>query len=147
MLVDALRGFDMFWIAGVDGVIYTIHEIWPSKSFGLFANQFEHKPWEGFVFYDLIFPLFIFLVGVTTVFSLGKLLEREGKAAAYKRIFRRFFLLYFVALIYNGSFWGEHVRLIGVLQRIAWCYLFTSLLFCHLRVRGLVVVFAGILVG
>jgi predicted acyltransferase len=145
--VDALRGFDMFWIAGVDGVIYAIHEIWPSKTFGLFADQFEHKPWEGFVFYDLIFPLFVFLVGVTTVFSLGKLIEREGKAAAYKRISRRFFLLYFVALIYNGSFWGEHVRLIGVLQRIAWCYLFTSLLFCHLRLRGLIVVLAGILIG
>lgn len=145
--VDALRGFDMFWIVGMDGVIYAIQETWPTKPFGLIANQFEHKEWEGFAFYDLIFPLFVFLVGASIVFSLSKILDREGRTTAYKRIFRRFFLLYLVALVYNGSFWGEHVRLIGVLQRIAWCYLFTSLLYCHVRVRGLVAVCIAILVG
>lgn len=145
--LDALRGFDMFWIAGVDEVILSIHRAWPSDAFGIVATQFEHKEWEGFAFYDLIFPLFVFLVGITTVFSLDTILEREGRAGAYKRIVRRFILLYLVALLYNGSFWQEHIRLIGVLQRIAWCYLFTSLLYCHLRLRGLVVVFVALLLG
>jgi predicted acyltransferase len=145
--LDALRGFDMFWIAGVDELILTIHNVWPSAAFGIVAAQFVHKEWEGFAFYDLIFPLFIFIVGVTTVLSLDKLLENETKSAVYKRIFRRFFLLYVIALIYNGSFWQEDIRLIGVLQRIAWCYLFTSLLYCNLGLRGLIAVFAALLIG
>ena len=145
--LDALRGFDMFWITGVDWVILKTQEAWPTRAFGVVAGQFKHKEWAGFGFYDLIFPLFIYLVGITTVFSLDKLIAQGDRLGAYKRIGRRFVLLYFVALLYNDSFWGEHVRFIGVLQRIAWCYLFASLLYCNLRWRGLLAVFAAILIG
>lgn len=145
--LDALRGFDMFWLIGVDDLIQTIHRVWPTTAFGFVAAQFDHREWEGFTFYDLIFPLFIFLVGVSTVFSLTKTLAKGGATAARVRILRRFFLLFLVAQVYSGSLWQGHIRWIGVLQRIAWCYLFASLLFCHLRLRGLVVVFIGILAG
>lgn len=145
--IDALRGFDMFWILGVDQVIFAIRDVWPSEYTGFIAYQFGHATWQGFTFYDLIFPLFVFLVGITTDFSLGRLIERQGKAAAYKRIVRRFLLLYALAFVHDGVLWGENIRMLGVLQRIAWCYLVTSLLYCHLRPRGLVAVFAGILVG
>jgi predicted acyltransferase len=71
--VDALRGFDMFWILGADVLIHRIARlgnpeghVWPFLR-GL-DDQFEHGEWAGFAFYDLIFPLFVFLAGVSLVF-------------------------------------------------------------------------------
>ena len=145
--LDALRGFDMFWIIGVDQVIYSIQKAFPSRFTEALATQFEHATWDGFRFYDLIFPLFVFLVGITTVFSLSKVPETGSKAVVYQRIARRFVLLYLLAFVHDGVLWGENIRMLGVLQRIAWCYLFTSLLYLHLRLRGLIVVFVAVLIG
>ena len=97
----------------------------------MIGTQFSHAEWHGANFYDLVFPLFIFVTGVAIVFSLPRLVEREGKWAAHKRVLRRFVLLYALGLICYGGIaegWSE-VRLGGVLQRIALCYLFASLLF------------------
>jgi predicted acyltransferase len=115
----------------------------------LFGNQLEHVAWAGFRFYDMIFPLFVFIVGVSIVFSLTRLVEREGKAAAHKRVLRRFLILFILALIYSGGVshnWPD-IRLLGVLNRIALCYLFASLLFLNFRLRGLIVVCVSLLVG
>lgn len=151
--VDALRGFDMLWIVGAGALVKALHKMGGNQSSGLLHfldQQMTHKEWDGFAFEDLIFPLFVFLVGLSTVFSLGKALNGgEGKAAAYKRIGRRFILLYIVALVYSGGFankWPD-IRLMGVLNRIALCYLFTSLAFLHLKTRGLVVLCVSLLVG
>jgi predicted acyltransferase len=83
------------------------------------------------------------------VFSLTRLVEREGKGAAHLRALRRSALLFALGVIsYGGVADGwENVRLGGVLQRIALCYLFASLLFLNLRLSGLVVVFVSLLVG
>src|SRR5689334_1531977 len=94
MSVDALRGFDMFWIIGADSLVYALHRMSPSKGTTFLADQLEHADWAGFHFYDLIFPLFVFLVGVSIVFSLGKTIESMGKAEALKRVFRRGILLF-----------------------------------------------------
>src|SRR5690606_12740409 len=58
--LDALRGFDMFWIVGGDSLVRALAVLtgWPYAVWG--ANQLEHVEWNGFVFYDLIFPLFLF---------------------------------------------------------------------------------------
>ena len=61
------------------------------------------SPWEGFRFYDFIFPLFIFITGVAIVLSLPRLVEREGKAHAHWRVLRRALLLYGLGLIYYGG--------------------------------------------
>src|SRR5579871_358112 len=71
--LDALRGFDMFWIIGAEGVVTGIADVFPNKWTAIAAHQMDHSPWIGFRFYDLIFPLFVFIVGVSTVFSLGKI--------------------------------------------------------------------------
>ena len=147
--VDALRGFDMFWIVGAAGIVRGLNELDDGGLAGILATQLRHASWVGFRFYDLIFPLFVFLVGMSVVFSLQKLIDREGRWAAYKRIFRRFLLLYLVGIFYYGGFanaWPG-IRLVGVLQRLALCYLFTGLLYCHLRTRGLVVTFFVCLLG
>jgi predicted acyltransferase len=113
------------------------------------ANQLEHVDWDGFRFYDLIFPLFVFIMGVSLVFSLSKGLEKGGRPAATGRVLRRFLLLFIVALVYSGgvsSLWPD-IRLLGVLNRIALCYLGGSMLFLFLKPRGLVAAFAAILVA
>ncbi|HEV2482051.1 MAG TPA: hypothetical protein VGS79_20440, partial [Puia sp.] len=56
--LDALRGFDMFWIMGGEEIFKSIAKITGSSFWQTIADQFEHPLWNGFHFYDLIFPLF-----------------------------------------------------------------------------------------
>src|SRR5881296_247926 len=84
--LDALRGFDMFWIIGADSLVSALYRMKRSGATEFLANQLEHAEWQGFHFYDLIFPLFVFMVGVSMVFSLTKTIERAGRAEALKRV-------------------------------------------------------------
>jgi predicted acyltransferase len=147
--VDALRGFDMFWIIGGEALYLGLSPLRGNKFISFLCSQLEHKEWEGFAFEDLIFPLFVFLAGFSIVFSLGKLIVNEGKGAAYKRLVRRSILLFLLGVLYYGGFanlWPD-IRLVGVLQRIALCYFFAGLLFCNLKWRGLLAVCVSLLVG
>src|SRR5207244_2491761 len=97
MSLDALRGFDMFWIIGAEDLFHALDKISDLGVIRVAAEQLTHEDWEGFRFYDLIFPLFVFIVGVSLVFSLSKNVEAAskaaGQAAAIRRIFRRSLLL------------------------------------------------------
>ena len=144
--VDALRGFSIFWIIGADGATWALDRMLRDKnpvlsSIGSFlGTQMSHAAWEGFRFYDLVFPLFIFITGVSIVLSLPRLVEREGMGRAHLRVFRRALVLYGLGLLVSGGV-GHHwndIRYLGVLQRIAICYFFASLLFLHLNKRGLI---------
>lgn len=149
MSLDALRGFDMFWILGADSLVYALNEMSQTGPTKFLATQLDHVEWEGFHFYDLIFPLFVFIMGVSTVFSLTKIIGREGRAAAVKRVLKRGVLLFLVALIYSGGFtnpWPD-MRLMGVLNRIALCYTFGGLLFIFLDWRAMIAVAAALLLG
>ena len=153
----------MFWIIGADGAAKALAEMLsgmgtiPSAAGNVIARQFEHAEWEGLRFYDLIFPLFIFVTGVAIVFSLTRLVEQESKSTAHWRVLRRSLLLSALGLVYEGvsKSWPEStvseswpdIQLLGVLNRIALCYLFTSLLFLNLRLPGLIVAFVAILAG
>lgn len=148
--VDALRGFDMFWIVGADHLARSLGKVAQDNPVAqFFATQLKHVSWEGLRFYDLIFPLFIFLLGMSVVFSLPKYLEENGKKAAHIRLFRRFFLLFLLGAFYDSgiSDLAHESPFSGVLQRLAWCYLFTALCFIHLRLRGQIIVFLTILIG
>ncbi len=149
MSLDALRGFDMFWILGADSFVYALHETSQTAPTKFLATQLDHAEWQGFHFYDLIFPLFVFMMGVSTVLSLTKILAHEGRAAAVKRVLKRGILLFIVALIYSGGFtnpWPD-MRLMGVLNRIAICYTCGGLLFIFFRTRVLVAAAAALLLG
>ena len=98
MSVDALRGFDMFWIIGADALVYALNQMSQTRPTRFLAYELDHAEWEGFHFYDLIFPLFVFIVGVSLVFSLGKTIEQHGRATAVNRIFRRTILLFLVGI-------------------------------------------------
>lgn len=153
--LDALRGFNIFWIIGGDGVLLALAAMTADKGpvasgiGGFFGTQMTHVAWEGFRFYDFIFPLFIFVTGVSIVFSLSRLVEREGMASAHLRVLRRALLLYGLGLIYYGGIsqhWAD-IRYVGVLQRIGICYLFASLMFLHFNLRGMLAAFAALLIG
>lgn len=147
--LDALRGFDMFWIIGADVIMTSLRRFSDNPVTRFLAEQFDHKDWAGFAFYDLIFPLFIFIVGVSLVFSLSRLVAEQGRAAALKRVLRRGVLLYLLGVFYYGGFekpWPD-IRLLGVLQRIALCYLAAGLLFCFFKPRTLAGICAGLLLG
>jgi predicted acyltransferase len=147
--LDALRGFDMFWIIGADGLVEGLRRLTAVGPIRFLSTQLQHEAWQGFHFEDLIFPLFVFMVGISLVFSLTRILQQQGRGAALRRLFRRAALLYLLGIFYYGGFDQSlhHIRLLGVLQRIALCYLFGGLLFCFLKPKGLVAACVGLLVG
>jgi predicted acyltransferase len=148
--IDALRGFDMFWIIGGDKVVQAVAK-WRQWSFQDQLNdQLEHVDWEGFHFEDLIFPLFLFLVGTVIPYSLAAHRQRgESTPRIWWRILRRTALLFVLGLIYYGLLQLDfaNARYVGVLQRIAVCYGMAALLVLYLGWRGQAVVLAAILLG
>ncbi|MEI6873453.1 MAG: DUF5009 domain-containing protein, partial [Verrucomicrobiota bacterium] len=92
--VDALRGFDMFWIVGAGYLVTALNRWTGNPLIAQLKAQLPHVDWEGFRFYDLIFPLFVFIVGVAAALSLGKTIEKHGRKAAAKRGLLRGLLLY-----------------------------------------------------
>lgn len=156
----------MFWIMGADAIGGAFlkmgtplsaeagHAAAPAsgalvRAAHFIGEQLEHVEWEGFRFYDLIFPLFVFMAGVSLVLSLSRLVAQEGRAKAMGRIFRRALLIYLLGIFYYGGIGKglDQVRLLGVLQRIALAYLGAGICFLYLKPRGLVMALAGILLG
>ena len=147
--LDALRGFTMFWIIGGGSLAAALSKLSSNSFFQTLANQLEHAEWEGFRFYDLIFPMFVFIVGVSTAFSIPRSIDKKGKKNTIMKIIIRALSLYIIGLVYYG--WdpkgtgGDQLRYVGVLQRIAICYLATGLLYCFLNLRGLLITFTLLL--
>jgi predicted acyltransferase len=103
MSLDALRGFDMFWIIGGSAIITGL-----AKALGGPLNalvpQFKHVPWEGLHFYDLIWPLFMFIVGVSIPLSIEKRkAEGTSKRALYLHALRRAIILFFLGMMVQGG--------------------------------------------
>ncbi len=149
--LDALRGFDMFMIAGAQAMTQILTE---STGWGWLQwvnAEFEHVEWNGFTFFDLIFPLFMFLAGVSFPFSLHKRLERgESVARIHVHVVKRSFLLVLWGLIYNGILTLDFPNIIycSVLGRIGLGYLAGTLLALHIRgVAGRVAICAALLLG
>jgi len=137
--VDALRGFDMFWIIGADALVQALNRMSQTPVTRFLATQMDHAEWEGFRFYDLIFPLFLFIVGVSIVLSMDRLLATHGRKGALLRIARRSVLLFALGVFYYGGVsrvWPD-VQLSGVLPRIALCYFFAATLYVVLPRKGI----------
>ncbi|OBQ39097.1 MAG: heparan-alpha-glucosaminide N-acetyltransferase [Anabaena sp. MDT14b] len=115
----------------------------------------SHSEWHGCTPTDLIFPCFLFIVGVAMTFSLAKYTaENKPTKAVYLRILRRTAILFILGLVLNG-FWNQGVwtfdlssiRLMGVLQRIALTYLFASLIVLKLPRKSQWLVAGGLLIA
>jgi predicted acyltransferase len=102
--IDALRGFDMFWIIGGSELAIAFLALSSSSWAQRLAAGFRHSAWNGFTFYDLIFPLFLFIVGLVIPFSLAKYKSEKGLDLkhAYSKIIIRTIILFFIGLCING---------------------------------------------
>lgn len=145
--LDALRGFDMFWIIGGDYLIHLLARAadWPLLA--VLSDQLRHVPWAGLHAYDLIFPLFMFLSGVSLSLSLGSgEHDKAGRHRFLAKVARRAAILVALGVIYNFG-WSidpERFRLASVLGQIGIAYLVVAAVLLKLKSwqgRGLAVVF------
>ena len=144
--LDILRGADLFLLLVIGPVLHQLLRLFPSWEF--LARQTEHVSWEGFVLWDLIMPLFLFMSGATIPFSMARYREgiRPGKDF-YLKLLRRVFLLFLIGWAVQGNLlrWSWHLwhPFANTLQAIAVGYAVTALLFVHLDRKGCII--AGIL--
>src|SRR5829696_7383603 len=104
--LDALRGFDMFWIIGGDKLALAILALMPASRAPWIeqANlQFKHVKWEGFHFYDLIMPLFLFVVGAAMPFSFARRAELgHSKSRMMFKLLSRTVILFILGMAVQG---------------------------------------------
>jgi predicted acyltransferase len=149
--IDALRGFDMFWIVGGAGLIRGLSNDTGWEWMNTLAVQFTHVTWEGFRFYDLIFPLFMFIAGAVIPFSiLSKFEKGVPKKDLVLKTFRRMAVLVLLGIAYNGVLRSgfTDVRFASVLGQIGVSYFFAVLIVLHSNsLKERFVWLMGILVG
>jgi predicted acyltransferase len=149
--LDALRGFDMFWIMGAEEIVNTLAEATGSPALAAVANQLTHPAWNGFHFYDLIFPLFLFMAGVSTPYSVGRELEKgNGRKKVLIRVVKRALILVILGIVYNN---GLHIkpfaeiRFASVLGRIGIAYMFANIIYIYSERRTQIFWFWGLIIG
>jgi len=149
--LDALRGFDMFWIMGAEEIFHKMSEITGTPFWNALSVQFNHPAWHGFAFYDLIFPLFLFLAGVATPYSIGKQLEKgQSRQSLLFRVIKRGFILVLLGVIYNNGIHimpFEEIRFASVLGRIGLAYMFANIIYLYTKQRGQIIWFTALLLG
>lgn len=132
--LDALRGFDMFFITGGAALLISLAALFPESAAWAttIAHHMEHVEWDGLVHHDTIFPLFLFIAGISFPFSLRKQQERgRSMAGIYRKIVRRGLMLVFLGLICNGLlyFQFETLRWPSVLCRIGLAWMAAAVIF------------------
>jgi predicted acyltransferase len=151
--LDALRGFDMFWLLGGQQIVGALCAGAAAGSFaGVLQRQFTHVEWEGFRFYDFIFPLFQFLIGMAIPLAIDRRLARgDSRARILRHAFVRLFWMLVIGFFIHGNLqsWKlDEMRLsYSVLMMLGLGYVIavTCVLFCS--PRGQVVAAASFLVG
>ena len=135
--LDAVRGFDMFFIMGGEGLIVALAALFGFRDFGA---TFGHVPWDGLHFMDTVFPTFLFLAGVTFPFSAAKSRERGATdlQIALKAL-RRCALLVLLGLVHDGPllrFDFAHLRVWSVLGRIGVAWFCAAMLYLWFRTKA-----------
>ena len=148
--LDALRGFDMFWIIGGEEIFHVLAKTtgWGWAIF--MADQFTHVDWNGFRPYDCIFPLFLFLAGVSTPYSLGsRLAKGDDRSVLVRKVITRGLLLVLLGIIYNNGLFTKplaDMRFGSVLGRIGLAGMFAQLIYLYVQnERARYGIFVGIL--
>lgn len=152
MSLDALRGFDMFWIIGGGAIFKALANGSNGEFLKGLLPQFEHVQWQGFHFWDLIMPLFLFVVGAAMPFSFGKRIARgESKRQLYSHTIKRAVILFVLSLVSKGELqkfdWSTMHLFTGTLQAIAIGYLITSIVMLNMDIRWQVITLAGLLLS
>jgi predicted acyltransferase len=148
--LDALRGFDMFWIMGGENIFIALGTLTGIPLFQWWATQMNHVPWHGFVFYDMIFPLFLFIAGISFPFSYAKNYQGASRRKAlYWHIFKRGITLVILGIIYNNAvnFDFANMRYGSVLGHIGLAWMFAALIFINAGPKFRIVWITAILLG
>ena len=151
--LDALRGFDMFWIVGGHAIATGLGKSLNSEWFDRhILPQIQHVPWEGFTAWDLIMPLFLFLVGTALPFSFAKrLAQGQSKSRLLLHVLYRVVILWVLGMIAQGRLLEYDISQLqlysNTLQAIAAGYLIASILLLTLRPTGQFIVTAGLLLA
>ena len=140
MSIDALRGFDMFWIIGGERIFASLHNVFDRPETAWIRTQLTHVKWEGFRFEDLIMPLFLFIVGVVMPYSLNKRrLEGHGKTRLYLHILKRTVILFVLGMIAQGRLLEYDLSTLHIysntLQAIAAGYIIAAIIMLNLGLR------------
>ncbi|HAO50500.1 MAG TPA: DUF5009 domain-containing protein, partial [Runella sp.] len=149
--LDALRGFDMFWIAGGENIFHSLAEATGWTGAILMAEQLSHPEWNGFRAYDLIFPLFLFLAGVSTPFSLGRRIEQGAdRSQLLRKIIQRGLTLVLLGIIYNNGLEIKplsEMRFPSVLARIGLAGMFAQIIYLYFSTKAQYIWFVSLLLG
>jgi len=149
--LDALRGFDMFWIMGAGTIVGTLTKATGSPFWTAINEQLEHPAWHGFHFYDLIFPTFLFMAGVATPYSIGRQMDMGvSKQKLLLKIIRRGLMLVLLGLIVNNHLRLRpfaDIRFGSVLGHIGLAYMFANIIYLFSGYKGQIVWFCSILIG
>lgn len=148
--IDALRGFDMFWIIGGGVLVKAVIKLFVDPLPASVEQQMSHVSWEGFTAWDLIMPLFLFVVGTSMSFSFTRRLEsRQSKARMYVKVFQRVVILWVLGMIAQGHLldfdWSTLRLFSNTLQAIAVGYLIAAVAIIHLPRWGQLLVTAVLL--
>lgn len=135
--LDALRGFDMLIIIGLDGFFHRLARASESPFWGMIAGQFDHPDWHGFTFYDLVFPLFLFIAGVATPYSIASRMKKgQTKPEVLRHIVQRGVILVILGILYSNRLEIQpisNIRFGTVLGRIGLAYMFANIIFLYAR--------------
>jgi predicted acyltransferase len=149
--IDALRGFDMlFLLQDATGLVVALIAALHLPFHTALEAQFEHSKWAGFTFWDLIAPLFLFVVGLSLPFAISARMARGvSKASIFGHITRRTVVLILLGLICNGILLLQFsdFRYTGVLQRIGISYFFAAVIALNWNVKGQAAWIAALLIG
>lgn len=150
--IDALRGFDMLMIAGAGSFFALLGGKTGLPWVDTLAAQFGHPAWNGFTFYDFIFPLFLFISGVSLSFSLSSGRQKDiSKTDLYKKAGKRMLILIGLGILYKNAplpfFEPSQIRVVSVLGRIGFAGFITTLLYLNFSPRGRMYWIGGILLA
>lgn len=148
--LDALRGFDMLFIMGFSSLVVAICNLFPGGGDCFIATQMEHVEWAGLRHHDTIFPLFLFIAGISFPYSLAKQkASGVSESRIYLKVFRRGIVLTLLGLVYGGllKFDINSLRAYSVLGRIGMAWMVAALLQMNFKPATRAIIAAAILIG
>ena len=147
--IDTLRGLDMLLIMGLSTLIVSLCNLFPGGSDFWLARQMSHADWNGLTIMDMVFPIFLFVAGLSFPFSYAGQVEKgRTSGQIHRKILVRCLLLILLGIVYNGFFnFRFPQRYASVLARIGLAWMFAALLYVHCKTKVRIAVAAVLLVG
>ncbi len=150
--LDALRGFDMFWITGGTSILFGLGKVIQCPFFDKFLEQFDHVPWQGLHLYDLIWPLFMFIMGAAIPLGVAKRRARgESDRTLLLHAVWRAIVMFCLGTVTQGNLllvdWSQFRPCYSVLHGLAAGYLVATLVVLKLKPKWHAATIAALLLA